>query len=63
MDEAGRVIALLPHFVANGARLVPADVGDELVDGRNHLVDRVRPYLITSQLVDLAGTPLDVGHG
>src|SRR5262249_48190224 len=62
MDEARRMIALLPHLVTKGSRLVRANVRNELVDCGNHFVQRLRADLIARQLMNLTRIALDMSH-
>jgi hypothetical protein len=48
MDEARRVFAFLPHFIAKGSRLVRTNVRYELVDRSNDVVERIWSDLIPS---------------
>lgn len=62
MYEAGWVFGLLPHLVAEGARLVFADIGYELMYRRETLMERFRPDFIAGELVYLTWTALDAEH-
>ena len=53
VDEAGRVLVLLPDLVAKGRRLVRAYVRDKLTDRREASLQRFGAHLVTRELPNL----------
>ena len=62
VDEASRVIALLPNLVAQGPRLARADVRDKLANRRETALQGFRAHLVTRELPNLLPFTLMLCH-